>query len=64
MEFMYVVRKTESKPCAYYLDGKRVCKAIYDYFMSQTLGKGCDSFCTTSTKTTWQYRCSGRVEAA
>ena len=32
MEFMEVVRKTEVKPCAYFLDGKRVSKSKYEYF--------------------------------
>lgn len=63
MEFMEVVRKTEVKPCAYFLDGKRVSKSKYEYFygIANSLGRCCDCLHTTQTKTTWQYRSSGKI---
>ncbi|GEM_PF-5226773 len=65
MEFMTIVRKTEDTPCAFFLNGKRVSKSKFEYFygIANTLGRHCDCLHTTSTKTTWQHRCSGRIGA-
>ena len=30
MEFMFVIRDDEWKPCAYFIDGKRVSKEAYN----------------------------------
>lgn len=64
MEFMRVVRKSEDKPCAYFLNGKRVSKSKYEYFygIANVLGSHCNCLRTTQTKTTWQHRCSGKVD--
>lgn len=60
MEFMTSVRHDEVTPCAYYINGKRVCKEVYQHFDTFISMHGTfASLLVTRTNTTWQYRKTG-----
>lgn len=62
MDFMTSTRLNETYPCAYYINGKRVCIEIYEHFesMVRMFGKF-DCLHTTTTKTTRQFRKCGSI---
>ena len=62
MEFMLVIRDGEWKPCAYFIDGKRVSKEAYNImeYEIQTHGVA-DCFLTRRSRNgNWLHSFSGR----
>ena len=58
MEFLLVIRDGEWKPCAYFIDGKRVSK---DAYAVQTRGVA-DCFLTRRARNgNWHHSFSGRL---
>ena len=63
MEFMLVIRDGEWKPCAYFIDGKRVSKEAYNImeYEIQTHGVA-DCFLTRRSRNGhWLHSFSGRL---
>lgn len=62
MQFMMVIRDGEWKPCAYFIDGKRVSRVAYNHMEYAVQQRGlADCFLTTRARNgNWHHSFCGR----